>query len=91
MQILRRVKIGTRLALGFGTLLALLIGLGLFGIVQIRTSITTPTSSETNWLPSVRAVGEVRAVLNGGRRAGLRRLLEATAEGRQRQLAARRP
>ncbi len=87
MQILRRVKIGTRLALGFGSLLALLIGLGLFGIVQIQNINYHANELGTNWLPSVRAIGDVRAVLNGGRRAGLRRLLEATAEGRQRQLA----
>ncbi|XDF36344.1 methyl-accepting chemotaxis protein [Paracidovorax avenae] len=87
MQILRQVKIGTRLALGFGTLLALLLGLGLFGIVQIRSINYHANELGTNWLPSVRAVGELRSVLNSARRASLRRLLEATAEGRQRQLA----
>ncbi|MFD2301369.1 methyl-accepting chemotaxis protein [Paracidovorax citrulli] len=87
MQILRQVKIGTRLALGFGALLALLLGLGLFGIIQIRNINYHANELGTRWLPSVRAIGEVRAVLNSGRRASLRRLLEASADGRQRQLA----
>ncbi len=90
MQILRQVKIGTRLALGFGALLALLLGLGLFGIIQIRNINYHANELGTDWLPSVRAIGEVRAVLNSGRRASLRRLLEASAEGRQRQLASQK-
>ena len=90
MQILRQVKIGTRLAMGFGALLALLLGLGLFGIVQIRSINYHANELGTNWLPSVKAIGELRSQLNSGRRASLRRILEATPEGRQRQLAAQK-
>ncbi len=87
MQILRQVKIGTRLALGFGALLALLLGLGLFGIFQIREINHHADQLGSNWLPSVRTIGDLRAVLNSGRRASLRRILEATPEGRQRQFS----
>ncbi|MFD1837391.1 methyl-accepting chemotaxis protein [Paracidovorax cattleyae] len=65
----------------------LLLCLGLFGIVQIRSINYHANELGTNWLPSVRVLGDVRAVLNNGRRAALRSILEATPEGRQRQLA----
>ncbi len=86
MQLLRQVKIGTRLALGFGALLVLLCGLGLFGIVQIRNINHHAGELGNNWLPSIKAIGEIRSELNSGRRASMRRILETTPEGRQRQL-----
>ncbi|WP_415842069.1 methyl-accepting chemotaxis protein, partial [Paracidovorax anthurii] len=86
MQILRQLKIGARLALGFGTVLLLLLVLGVFGIVQLRNINYHANELGTNWLPSVRAVGDIRAIMNDGRRASLRRILETTSEGRQLQL-----
>ncbi|CAM3513923.1 methyl-accepting chemotaxis protein [Paracidovorax anthurii] len=87
MQMIRHVKIGTRLALGFGAVLVLLLGLGLFGIAELRVLNHHAHELGTNWLPSVRAVGDIRAILNTGRRASMRRILEITQDGRQSQLA----
>ncbi|WCM92480.1 methyl-accepting chemotaxis protein [Acidovorax sp. NCPPB 2350] len=86
MQILRQLKIGARLALGFGTVLLLLLVLGAFGLTQLRNINHHANELGTNWLPNVRLVGDIRAIMNDGRRASLRRVLETAPEGRQLQL-----
>ncbi|WOI44657.1 methyl-accepting chemotaxis protein [Acidovorax sp. BLS4] len=86
MQILRQFKIGARLAMGFGTVLLLLLVLGVFGLAQLKNINHHANELGTNWLPSVRAVGDIRAIVNDGRRASLRRILESSPEGRQLQL-----
>ncbi|MDA8454047.1 methyl-accepting chemotaxis protein [Acidovorax sp. GBBC 3334] len=83
MHILRQIKIGPRLALGFGALLLLLLLLGAFGLFQLRNLNHHASELGTNWLPSVRSVGDIRAIMNDGRRASLRRVVDPSPRVRQ--------
>ena len=52
-----RAKIITTVAF----LLLALIGVGIFAILQLRAINANAVDIETNWLPSVRTLGELRA------------------------------
>ncbi|HXM66634.1 MAG TPA: HAMP domain-containing methyl-accepting chemotaxis protein [Candidatus Acidoferrum sp.] len=54
------MKIGKKLALGFGTIEILMIGLGVFSIIQLSRENANTVEIATNSLPSVRAVAELR-------------------------------
>ena len=89
MNLLRRVKIGARLGLGFGIVLLLTIGVGGFGVLQTSRINDDAVQLGTNWLPSVQLLGDIRASVNAARRAALRHVLEADAGGKQKQQATR--
>ena len=55
----KNLKFATQIALGFGALLILMLGLGLFAIVQLAKVNQTSTDMELNWMPSVRITQEL--------------------------------
>ncbi len=56
---LRALNIGPRLAAGFGALLLLLIGLGVFALYEMSKMDDISTEINEDWLPGVRAVGDL--------------------------------
>ena len=78
-------KIGHRLALGFGILMLLLCAVAGIGAYQTSRVNEQTVELATNWLPSVRVLGDIRAQVNAARRASLRHVLETNSAGKQRQ------
>ena len=85
MNALRQLRIGSRLALAFTTVLLLLCALGGFGVHQMSRANFYAKDLGTNWLPSVQVLGDIRAAMNVARRSSLRHLLEFGPEGKARQ------
>ncbi len=56
---LRALNIGPRLAAGFGALLLLLIGLGVFALYEMSQMDEISTEINDDWMPGVRAVGDL--------------------------------
>lgn len=56
----RNLKIGNKLGLGFATVLAVTVVLGVFSILQLSKVNKSTVDIATNWLPSARALGELR-------------------------------
>jgi len=57
-----------KLGLGFGSILALMIVLGVFSIVQMSKVNGSTVDIATNWLPSVKVLGEIRYIISTERR-----------------------
>ncbi|WP_422017838.1 methyl-accepting chemotaxis protein [Roseateles sp.] len=79
------LKIGSRLALGFGVLLLLLCAVA--GIGSYQTSLINANVIDLggNWLPSVRVLGDLQGQANAVRRTSLRHLLEVDKAGKDAQ------
>lgn len=86
MNWIRNLKIGPRLLAGFGAVLTLLALIGVIGVIEIKRVNFNANELGTNWLPSVRALGNITAELNEVRRVSLRILLEAEAGQRDEQI-----
>jgi methyl-accepting chemotaxis protein len=69
MDILTRLKIGPRLLLAFGTVLALTLLVGLFSLNRIGRVNEATADLATNWLVAMRALGEYRSQVAAVRRA----------------------
>ena len=54
------LKIGKKLGLGFGAVLVLMVIQGALSLVQLSKLNGAATDLATNWLPSVKAVGQLR-------------------------------
>ncbi|MGA9389547.1 MAG: MCP four helix bundle domain-containing protein, partial [Candidatus Sulfotelmatobacter sp.] len=54
------LKIGKKLGLAFGIVEVLMIALGVFSILQLSKVNNSTIDVATNWLPSVRTIGELR-------------------------------
>lgn len=80
MGLLRQFKIGTRLSAVFGLLVALLIGLGALGIYQGQQAHFYTNDLATNWLPSVKVLGEIRNEFTAVRRYSLNHVLASTPQ-----------
>ncbi|MCE4554187.1 methyl-accepting chemotaxis protein [Roseateles cellulosilyticus] len=80
------LRIGARLALGFALLLLLctIAGLGMYQSSRLNANAIDLAD---NWLPSVRSLGDLRAKVNGLRRASMRHVLEESDAGKATQLA----
>ncbi|MDP9651419.1 methyl-accepting chemotaxis protein [Paraburkholderia caledonica] len=87
MKYLGNLRIGTRLRVGFGIALLLLLMTG--GLAMLQTSKIYGGTQDIagNRLPSVQTLGEIRALANGVRRASLRSVLESDAAAKQTQRA----
>ena len=83
MKLLSNIKIGTRLAIGFGVTLVLLCASGTMAIYQVSNVYKGTEDLATDWLPSIQTLGEIRARANEVRRATLRSVLETNAPGKQ--------
>jgi methyl-accepting chemotaxis protein len=86
-EMLSNQRIGTRLGLAFGALLFLLFAVACIGGYQSSRINDAAAELGQDWLPSVRAMGELRAQVNGARRASLRHVLEARSDGKAKQAA----
>jgi methyl-accepting chemotaxis protein len=75
MKLFSNMKIGKKLLLGFGAVEVLLLILGVFAITQIAKVNASTMDIETNWLPSVAVLGEMRFTLASVRRFELAQLL----------------
>ena len=60
MTWLKKMKIASKLALGFGVVLALVVILGVFSLKQLTKVNHSTVDIASNWLPSVRTLGELR-------------------------------
>ena len=83
------MKIGTRLAFAFGLVLLLTCAVGGIGLYQTQRVNTGAEQLGTNWLPSIKSLGDIRGAANAARRAALRHVLSETAEQKRAQAAAR--
>ncbi len=54
------LKIAKKLGLGFGLVLALMAALGILAIVELASLNNSTVQLGTNWMPSIRHVGELR-------------------------------
>jgi methyl-accepting chemotaxis protein len=68
MRWFRNLNIGMKLTLGFGTIGILMIGLGIFSLIQMSAINANTVDLATNWMPSVRVLGEIRYVISTERR-----------------------
>src|SRR5215470_5692909 len=60
MNWFKNLKLGKRLGLGFFLILALLVGVGLTSLFGLSRLNIAASDLATNWLPSVKAVGQLR-------------------------------
>ncbi|OYV00689.1 MAG: hypothetical protein CFE45_08070 [Burkholderiales bacterium PBB5] len=75
---LRNLRIGTRIT-GLTSLLLAVAGLGARELSRINDNVVDMADS---WLPSVQALGEVRALANSARRTDFRHVLSDDAKQR---------
>jgi methyl-accepting chemotaxis protein len=71
------LKIGTKLSAAFLAVMILTIGVGGFSIAQLAKINANTTDIATNWLPSIRELGEMDLALNRLRRSENDRVLNA--------------
>jgi methyl-accepting chemotaxis protein len=69
MTLLTRLKIGPRLMLGFASVLALTLIVGVFSNMSLRQVNDATGDLATNWLPAMRSLGEYQAAVATVRRA----------------------
>ena len=69
---LSNLKIGVRLAFGFGFVLVLTVIMGLFSVSRLAVVNDATTDIATNWLVGTRYLGEYRNILNDMRRGEAR-------------------
>src|SRR5580658_8679640 len=88
MRWFNNLKVSKKLGLGFGIILILLIGLGTFSLYQLAKMDHSAIDLATNWLPSLRALGQMQYDVIDLRRKEMSFLLAAnkkditTEEGR---------
>ena len=78
------MKLSTKLVCSFTVLIVLLCGLGLFSLREMSAINAGTNDLATNWLPSIKVVGELRAQLNLFRRAQLLHILSTDPADMQR-------
>lgn len=86
-NILRNLRIGTRLGAGFAIILVLLCLVGVMAVFQASRIYDGTKEIADTWLPSVQVLGEIRVLTNRVRRASLRSVLESEPAGKQAQRA----
>jgi len=74
---LRAMTIARRAGLGFTLIALLVVLLGWFAMVQMSTIRQSELAVETNWMPSIRAVNEIREIMLRIRTISLRMALDA--------------
>jgi methyl-accepting chemotaxis protein len=57
----RNLKIATRIGLSFGLVLLLMLGMGIFSMLQMAKLNQSSTEITTNWMPSIRRVQNMSA------------------------------
>ena len=87
MQVLRSLKIGARLGLGFGITLVLICLVGGIGALQISRVNDSAVKIATDSLPSVQQLSEIQELAGRVRRQSLTHVLQIDTEGKQKQQA----
>ena len=77
MSFLNNLKIGARLSLAFGAVLLLTVLVGLIAINRIGAVNGATKEIATNWLVSIRSLGEYQATINTMRRSEARATLSS--------------
>ncbi|QPF73810.1 HAMP domain-containing protein [Roseateles sp. DAIF2] len=75
MKLLSNLRVGSRLGLGFGLLLLLMLAMGLFASNRVERVQANVVDLATNWLPSTQQLAGLNEALNQMRRAELQMLL----------------
>jgi methyl-accepting chemotaxis protein len=78
MNFLNKLKIGTRLGLGFAVLLLLATALGIFSETQLARVKQSSTEMEVHWMPSVRVTSSMRSIIGAFRVAEIEHMLSRT-------------
>ncbi len=87
MKWYRNLKISKKLGLGFGIVLVFMAALGALSISELSKLNASTTDIATNWLPSVRALGQIANDTADLRRVELRRLLVTDKDSVNKSLA----
>jgi methyl-accepting chemotaxis protein len=74
------LKVRKKLGLGFGIILILLFGLGVFSLGELSQMNHSAVDLATNWLPSLRALGQIQYDVVDLRRKELNLILEPNKE-----------
>jgi methyl-accepting chemotaxis protein len=83
MATLRNLRIGVRLGAAFGALLAALCVVAAFGALQTAKVDDDVIDLGSNWMSSIRLLGDLRGVTDDVRRSTMRYTLESDAGARQ--------
>ena len=73
-----QMKISTRIGLGFGAVLVLMLGMGLFSMLQMSKVNGASTDIATNWLPSVKSLKDIDTSTSDYRILELRHVISET-------------
>jgi methyl-accepting chemotaxis protein len=71
----RNLKIATRIGLGFGTVLLLMLGMGLFAMLQMSKVNDKSTDLATNWMPSIKVLQKINTGTGDFRAAELQHVI----------------
>ncbi len=72
------MKLSVKLSAAFGTLLVLMLVMGLAGNYMFGAILGEVKEVTTNWLPSIKQLGEIQATLNAVRRAEQQHIIAST-------------
>jgi methyl-accepting chemotaxis protein len=78
MKVFYDLRIATKLLVSFAIVLVLCIALGLFSILQLARVNQTSTDLETNWMPSVRTLLEIKFDMARFRSQEMQHILSTT-------------
>jgi len=81
MKWFSNLKVSQKLGLGFGLVLVLMVCLGLFSLSQLAKVNSSTVDIGSNWLPSLRAAGEIRYDAADARKKELNFLLAPDKKG----------
>jgi methyl-accepting chemotaxis protein len=73
-------KISLKLGIGFGVVVLMTVLVGVLSTLQMGRIDTDTTELSENWLPSIKVVSEVQALLNDMRRAELQHVIALSME-----------
>jgi methyl-accepting chemotaxis protein len=76
MKLFSNMKIGAKLGLAFGVLALLMVGVGIFALVEVSKVNSTTVEIATDWLPSVATLAEIRNDISASRRYELNHVLD---------------
>ncbi|SHN18547.1 methyl-accepting chemotaxis protein [Duganella sacchari] len=80
MRAFLNLRLFNKLLLSFAVVLALSLGLGIFSVVQLARVNQTSTDLETNWMPSVRVLLEMKYDISRYRAQESQHLLSSSEE-----------
>ncbi len=72
------MKLSVKLTGAFGTILVLMLGLGVYGNYMFGSILVAVHDVTQNWLPSIKALGEIQASLNTVRRSETQHIIADT-------------